>query len=123
MLTRAMQAEEYCIVVAVGWPLEVRRDIVGMSYRLLVAQEQFHEVVRYSHHGVSTFALMMQYLEVIMLGLHGFHGVTQMPHRTDILANNCDRAANVGGIFDGSEGRRLVGRKIFCHAGIRSRRK
>src|SRR5215469_6136045 len=123
MLARATQAEEYGVVVAIGSMLRIGRESVGMLYGLLVAQEQFHEVVRYSHHRVSAFTHVLQYLEVIMLGLRWFHGVTQMPHRTDILANDGDCAPNVGGIFDGSGGRWLVGRKVLCDAAVRSRRK
>src|SRR6516162_896413 len=112
MLAGGTQAEEYGVVVAVGHPLRIRRHLVGMLRRLLVAQEQFREVIGNGCHGVGVFILLPQYLKVVMLGLHRFDGIAQMLNWTKLLADAGHCAEKIRGVIGRSGWRWLVGWKV-----------
>src|SRR5262249_628035 len=122
MFAGGTQAEECGVVVSVDLPLRIRQHIVGMFRRLLVALEQFREVIGNGNHGVGAFTLVPHYLKVFMLGLRRFHDIAQMLNLTNILADAGHCTANVWGVVSRSGWRWTVGWSISQDTVLRSLR-
>src|SRR5262245_9108421 len=98
MFPGGTQAEEYSVVVTVGFPLRICQFSIGMLRRLRVTKEQICKVIGNRNHGVSAFALISYYLKVVMIRPRRFHSIAQMLNWTNLFADAGHRVTKIGGV-------------------------